>query len=77
MITNVAHAWNWARVATRTPDHFRRTAAGHPYPCRWGGGSACDDFYIDFDRQEVTCPRGRTNASWHGSYPPSSPTAAR
>ncbi|GAB7183556.1 hypothetical protein ATKI12_3387 [Kitasatospora sp. Ki12] len=39
-------------------------------------GFARDDFRIDFDRQEVTCPQGQTSAGWHGPYPTSSPTAA-
>ncbi len=35
-----------------------------------------DDFRIDFDRQQVTCPQGQVSAGWHGPYPTSSPTAA-
>jgi hypothetical protein len=35
-----------------------------------------DDFHIDFDRREVTCPQGQVSAGWHGPYPTSSPTAA-
>ncbi|MER5363067.1 transposase [Streptomyces sp. NPDC002785] len=35
-----------------------------------------DDFHIDFDRRQVTCPRGQVSSSWHGPYPTSSPTAA-
>ncbi|MFE2917369.1 hypothetical protein ACFXI0_39305 [Kitasatospora indigofera] len=35
-----------------------------------------DDFHIDFDRWQVTCPRGQISAGWHGPYPTSSPTAA-
>ncbi|WP_326847304.1 transposase [Streptomyces kaniharaensis] len=35
-----------------------------------------DDFHIDFDRRQVTCPRGQVSAGWHGPYPTSSPTAA-
>ena len=35
-----------------------------------------DDFHIDFDRREVTCPRGQVSQGWHGPYPTSSPTAA-
>ncbi|MFD9428718.1 MULTISPECIES: transposase [unclassified Streptomyces] len=31
---------------------------------------------MDYDRQQVTCPQGQVSASWHGSYPTSSPTAA-
>lgn len=35
-----------------------------------------DDFHIDFDRRQVTCPNGQVSAGWHGPYPTSSPTAA-
>lgn len=35
-----------------------------------------DDFHIDFERREVTCPQGQVSAGWHGPYPTSSPTAA-
>ncbi|GAA3378589.1 hypothetical protein GCM10020367_58710 [Streptomyces sannanensis] len=35
-----------------------------------------DDFHIDFDRQQVTCPRGQVSRGWHGPYATSSPTAA-
>ncbi|WP_461067549.1 IS1182 family transposase [Streptomyces pseudoechinosporeus] len=35
-----------------------------------------DDFHIDFDRRQVTCPRGQASRGWHGPYPTSSPTAA-
>ncbi|MEU5645955.1 IS1182 family transposase [Streptomyces milbemycinicus] len=35
-----------------------------------------DDFRIDFDRRQVTCPRGQVSKGWHGPYPTSSPTAA-
>ena len=27
-----------------------------------------DDFHIDFDRQQVTCPNGQVSAGWHGPY---------
>ncbi|WNI34495.1 transposase [Streptomyces sp. ITFR-6] len=39
-------------------------------------GFARDDFHIDYDRQQVTCPQGQISAGWHGPYPTSSPTAA-
>ncbi len=39
-------------------------------------GFARDDFHIDYDRQEVTCPQGQVSQGWHGPYPTSSPTAA-
>ncbi|WP_307825290.1 transposase [Streptomyces sp. M2CJ-2] len=35
-----------------------------------------DDFLIDFDRRQVTCPRGQVSQGWHGPYLTSSPTAA-
>jgi len=35
-----------------------------------------DDFHIDFDRRQVTCPRGQASKGWHGPYPTSSPTTA-
>lgn len=44
---------------------------------RRGEGFARDNFRIDFDRQQVTCPpQGQVSAGWHGPYPTSSPTAA-
>ncbi|WP_241844199.1 transposase [Kitasatospora sp. CB01950] len=43
---------------------------------RRGEGFARDDFRIDFDRKEVTCPQGQTSAGRHGPHPTSSPTAA-
>ncbi|WP_218025814.1 transposase [Nocardia miyunensis] len=39
-------------------------------------GFGRDDFHIDFDRQQVTCPQGQISKGWHGPYPTSSPTAA-
>src|SRR5580704_13696711 len=39
-------------------------------------GYARDDFRIDYDRREVTCPQGQVSRSWHGPYPTSSPDAA-
>jgi hypothetical protein len=39
-------------------------------------GYARDDFRIDHDRQEVTCPPGQVSKGWHGPYPTSSPDAA-
>ncbi len=39
-------------------------------------GYARDDFRIDYDRQEVTCPQGQVSQGWHGPYPTSSPDAA-
>ncbi|MFE5806223.1 IS1182 family transposase [Streptomyces sp. NPDC056491] len=43
---------------------------------RQAKGFARDDFHIDYDRREVTCPQGQVSAGWHGPYPTSSPTAA-
>jgi Transposase DDE domain len=39
-------------------------------------GYARDDFRINYDRQEVTCPQGQVSKGWHGPYPTSSPDAA-
>jgi transposase len=39
-------------------------------------GFARDDFRIDYDHQQVTCPQGQVSQGWHGPYPISSPTAA-
>lgn len=39
-------------------------------------GFARDDFSIDYDKQQVTCPQGQVSAGWHGPCPTSSPTAA-
>jgi transposase len=38
---------------------------------RLGEGFGRDDFHIDFDRQQVTCPNGQVSAGWHGPYPTS------
>ncbi|MDX3339701.1 transposase [Streptomyces sp. ME02-6979.5a] len=43
---------------------------------RQNQGFARDDFHIDHDRQQVTCPQGQARAGWHGPYSTSSPTAA-
>jgi transposase len=43
---------------------------------RQGEGCVRDDFRIDFDRRQVTCPQGKISKGWHGPYPTSSPTAA-
>lgn len=29
-----------------------------------------DDFHIDFDRWQVTCPRGQVSKGWHGGPDP-------
>ncbi len=43
---------------------------------RRGEGFGRDDFHIDFDRRQVTCPQGQVSRGWHGPYPTSSPSAA-
>ncbi|MFF3579296.1 transposase [Streptomyces mirabilis] len=43
---------------------------------RQNEGFGRDDFLIDFDRRQVTCPQGPVSKGWHGPYPTSSPTAA-
>ncbi|MFJ5725223.1 IS1182 family transposase [Streptomyces sp. NPDC093149] len=43
---------------------------------RRADGFARDDFHIDYDRQQVTCPQGQVSRGRHGPYPTSSPTAA-
>ncbi|MCD9874747.1 transposase [Streptomyces guryensis] len=43
---------------------------------RQNEGFARDDFHIDYDRRQVTCPQGQVSQGWHGPYPTSSPTAA-
>lgn len=43
---------------------------------RRGEGFSRDDFHIDYDRQQVTCPQGQVSRGWHVPYPTSSPTAA-
>lgn len=68
--------------------HLERTAREHqvtvsgPLPGnptaqhRRNDGFDRDDFHIDFDRRQVTCPQGQISQGWHGPYPTSSPTAA-
>ncbi|MEU0163274.1 transposase [Streptomyces sp. NPDC006261] len=43
---------------------------------RQGKGFARDDFHIDYEQQQVTCPQGQVSAGRHCPYPTSSPTAA-
>ncbi|MFI9276179.1 transposase [Kitasatospora sp. NPDC052896] len=38
---------------------------------RQGEGFSRDDFHIDYDRRQVTCPNGQVSAGWHGPYPTS------
>ncbi|MGW1902909.1 transposase [Streptomyces hirsutus] len=40
------------------------------------GGFGRDDFRIDFEQRQVTCPQGQTSRAWYGPYPTSSPQAA-
>lgn len=63
--------------------HLERAAAEHQVTVsgpltvnptrqhRLGEGFSRDDFHIDFDRQQVTCPNGKVSAGWHGPYPTS------
>ncbi|MGW2232183.1 IS1182 family transposase, partial [Streptomyces formicae] len=37
---------------------------------RQGDGFGRDDFHIDYDRRQVTCPNGQVSVGWHG-YPTS------
>ncbi|WP_265737823.1 IS1182 family transposase [Actinacidiphila oryziradicis] len=39
-------------------------------------GFGRDDFLIDFEQRQVTCPQGQTSRAWYGPYPTSSPQAA-
>ncbi|WP_405593185.1 IS1182 family transposase [Streptomyces sp. NBC_01190] len=71
-----------------SPVHLERAAREHqitvsgPLPGnptrqhRKGEGFDRDDFHIDSDRRQVTCPQGQVSAGWHSPYPTSSPTAA-
>lgn len=68
--------------------HLQQAAREHQVSVSWplksnptrqhrqNEGFARDDFHIDYDKQQVTCPQGQVSAGWHGSYPTSSPTAA-
>ncbi|GAB2452062.1 hypothetical protein [Streptomyces incanus] len=35
---------------------------------RRGEGFGRDDFHIDYDRRQVTCPQGQVSRGWHGPY---------
>ncbi len=71
-----------------SPVHLDQATRQHevtvtgPLPCnptrqhRQGEGFGRDDFHINYDRRQLTCPQGQTSSSWHGPYPTSSPTAA-
>ncbi|MEV6759177.1 transposase [Streptomyces sp. NPDC051105] len=62
-------------VCLATPcTHSRRTGRRPKYVQY--EGFARDDFHIDYDRQQITCPQGQVRQGWHGPYPTSSPTAA-
>ncbi|WP_238697173.1 transposase [Streptomyces sp. E2N166] len=74
-VTRPCLTWNKPPVNTRSPSPDR-CGATPPGQHRRGEGFARDDFHIDYDRQQVTCPRGQVSAGWHGPYPTSSPTAA-
>ncbi|WP_260326273.1 transposase [Streptomyces sp. TLI_185] len=60
---------------TRSPS-TGRSGANPTRQHRQNEGFARDDFHIDYDRQQVTCPQGQVSQGWHGPYPTSSPTAA-
>src|SRR4029077_16600392 len=53
-----------------------RPPATPPRQHRDQDGYARDDFRVDYDRREVTCPQGQVSKGWHGPYPTSSPDAA-
>ncbi|MFF0428378.1 IS1182 family transposase [Streptomyces sp. NPDC004520] len=38
---------------------------------RQGEGFSRDDFHIDYERRQATCPNGQVSAGWHGPYPTS------
>jgi transposase len=40
-------------------------------------GYARDDFRVDYDRREVTCPQGQVSKGWHGPTPRPRPTPPR
>ncbi|WP_223268005.1 transposase [Streptosporangium nondiastaticum] len=72
--TSLPHLEQAAREHQVTVSGPLKTNPTHQH--RRGEGFARDDFHIDFDRQQVTCPQGQVSAGWHGPYPTSSPTAA-
>lgn len=37
---------------------------GPSWQARQGEGFSRDDFHIDFDKRQVTCPRGKTSGNW-------------
>ncbi|MFE2996829.1 transposase, partial [Nocardia sp. NPDC059246] len=70
-LVHVAHAAREHQVTVTGP------LPGNPTrQHRENEGFGRDDFHIDFDRREVTCPRGQASLGWHGPYPTSSTTAA-
>ena len=67
--------WSGLGASTRSP--LTGPLPGNPTrQHRTRDGYARDDFRIDYDRQEVTCPQGQVSKGWHGPYPTSSPDAA-
>ncbi|MEV0403078.1 hypothetical protein [Actinoallomurus sp. NPDC050550] len=44
---------------------------------RKNDGFGRDDFHIDFDRPQVTCPQGQVSAGWHGPTRPPRPPRLR
>ncbi|MEU9615159.1 transposase [Streptomyces sp. NPDC048209] len=73
--TRPCPTWHKPPVNTRSPSPDR-CGANPTRQHRQNEGFARDDFHIDYDRQQVTCPQGQVSAGWHGPYPTSSPTAA-
>jgi hypothetical protein len=67
--------WNGPPANTRSPSPGR-CPSNPTRQHRRKEGFARDDFRIDYDHQQVTCPQGQVSAGWHGPYPTSSPTAA-
>ncbi|MHB9856772.1 hypothetical protein [Streptomyces sp. YIM S03343] len=71
-----------------SPAHFERAEREHHVtfsgplpgnPTRWhrrNEGFDRDDFRIESDRRQLTCPRCQVGQGWHGPYWTSSPTAA-
>lgn len=72
--TSLPHLEQAAREHQITVSGPLRSNPTHQH--RQNEGFARDDFHIDYDRQQVTCPQGQVSQGWHGPYPTSSPTAA-
>ncbi|WP_369394594.1 transposase [Streptomyces sp. CG1] len=72
--TSLPHLEQAAREHQVTVSGPLRTNSTHQH--RRNEGFARDDFHIDYDHRQVTCPQGQVSQGWHGPYPTSSPTAA-